>query len=397
MPGRRLIEAPIAPECRACVVIPVRDEAANLGATLRALADQVGLDGRPLPRSFFEVVVLANNCRDESAELARRFADAEPGLALHVAEVEIVGERAHVGTARRLLMDEACCRLASIGRGRGVIASTDGDTRVGPAWLAATLAEVAAGADAVGGDIRTDRSGRRSLGRAARRAYLVDVAHRRLVEELEARLDPDPADPWPRHHHHTGASLAVTAAAYRLAGGLPPLPCSEDLALVAALRRLDLTVRHADAVRVVTSARRIGRAAGGMADTLRRWSLEGDGPRVEHPAATEARALARRTLRRLWRDRRPGRSRAELAGSLGLEPDHLIRLIEAAPTFGRLLESTRLDLARGGEGIEAAEAVKLLRARLTDLRRGGPAPLPGSSLLEQVDPIVLLPSPAPMG
>lgn len=29
------------------------------------------------------------------------------------------------------------------------------------------------------------------------------------------------ADPWPRHHWHFGASLALTARAYRCVGGLP--------------------------------------------------------------------------------------------------------------------------------------------------------------------------------
>ncbi len=107
-----------------------------------------------------------------------------------------------------------------------MIASTDGDTRVASNWLAETWDAVDRGADAVGGDIRTDRAGRRALDPHARRSYLRDVRYRRLVDELASRLDPDPADPWPRHHHHTGASLAVTAEAYRRVGGLPPLPSS---------------------------------------------------------------------------------------------------------------------------------------------------------------------------
>jgi len=45
-----------------------------------------------------------------------------------------------------------------------------------------------------------------------------------LLAELEGWLDPDPADPLPRHHQHFGASLAVTVDAYRRAGGLPSMP-----------------------------------------------------------------------------------------------------------------------------------------------------------------------------
>ena len=398
-PPRPLIGAPAEPECRACVIIPVRDETPSLGATLRALVDQSDQSGRPLPGSSYEVIVLANNCLDGSAELARRFSASMPTLTLHVAEVEIPADRAHVGTARKLLMDEACRRLLAAGRPRGVIASTDGDTRVGRTWLAATLAEVAAGADAVGGDIRVDRASRRAMEPQARGAYLVDVAYCRLAEELEARLDPDPADPWPRHHHHTGASLAVTAGAYARVGGLPPLPCSEDLALVAALRRADLALRHSPEVRVITSARRVGRAAGGMADTLRRWSLEGRGPSLEHPAELEARIALRRQIRDLWRARHQGHPPAvprRLADTLGLRASRLTALIDEVPTFGALMERVRHEGTRAesgqGRGIDALEAVAMLRARLAALRDVAPC----SGLLEQVDPVILLPTPASM-
>ena len=41
-----------------------------------------------------------------------------------------------------------------------------------------------------------------------------------------ALLDSVFHDPWPRHYQHFGASLAVTADAYRRAGGLPPVPAA---------------------------------------------------------------------------------------------------------------------------------------------------------------------------
>ncbi len=109
--GEGLLEA----ECRAVVIIPVRDEVGTLGATLDALADQVDLGGRPLDGVSYEVIVLANNCRDGSADLARRFAVDHPRLRLRVAEREFEAPRAHVGTARRWLMDEACRRLLGAG------------------------------------------------------------------------------------------------------------------------------------------------------------------------------------------------------------------------------------------------------------------------------------------
>ena len=64
----------------------------------------------------YEIIVLANNCRDGTARVARRLADAHADLALHVVEIELPPTEAHVGTARRLAMDEACRRLLLVGR-----------------------------------------------------------------------------------------------------------------------------------------------------------------------------------------------------------------------------------------------------------------------------------------
>ncbi len=349
------ISIPMHPECRAVAIVPARDEAETLGATLRAFAGQVDGIGRPLPRSSFEVIVLANNCRDDSAAIARRFAASAPGLTLQVAEAEFPPEVAHVGTSRKWLMDEACRRLLGSGKPRGVIASTDGDSRVGPTWLFETWRAVDRGADAVGGDIRTDRAGRLALCARTRRSYLRDVLYRRLVDELASRLDPDPRDPWPRHHHHTGASLAITARAYREVGGLPPLRSSEDLALVAAVRRAGLALRHAPRVRVVTSTRRLGRAAGGMADTLLGWTDGPDDLRVEDPRATEARLAAARGL------------------PAGLLPP-----------------------ADGGDPIPIDRAIADLRRRLATLRPIGRSSPAVPEFLEQVDAVGGFPSPVPM-
>ena len=87
------IPTPADPDCRSIVIIPVRDEAENLPAALQALAGQVTVGGRPFPRSHFEVIVLANNCRDDSAALARRFGRQHPDLALRVVEADFPPRR----------------------------------------------------------------------------------------------------------------------------------------------------------------------------------------------------------------------------------------------------------------------------------------------------------------
>ncbi|MFV4649383.1 hypothetical protein ACNJUT_22570, partial [Mycobacterium tuberculosis] len=88
--------------------------------------------------------------------------------------------------------------------------------------------------------------------------------YQQLAAELDARMDPEAHDPWPRHNQNCGASAAVTATAYRAIGGLPPRPVGEDRALFEMLRRIDGKIRHSLEVQVVTSARTDGRASGGL-------------------------------------------------------------------------------------------------------------------------------------
>jgi hypothetical protein len=91
-----------------------------------------------------------------------------------------------------------------------------------------------------------------------------------LLDQIAALLDPDLADPWPRHDEENGATLAVRVAAWQRAGGIPAVPVGKDRAFVAALRRVDAHIRHAPEVWMTVSGRLEGRARGGMADTMRR-------------------------------------------------------------------------------------------------------------------------------
>ena len=310
---------PPSPRLMLSVVIPVRNEASGIERTLASLARQVDWAGQPLDPSSYEVLLLANNCTDDTAEAARCFARRVPQVHLHVAEVSLPPETAHVGTARRLLMDAACCRVTACGQKRGVIASTDGDTQVAPDWAAQTLREIEGGADAVGGRIRVERQ--RGEDRDARLYALRDTAYQRGLARLEHLLDPNPADPWPRHHQFFGGSLAVTAKAYRAAGGLPPLPCLEDVALGEALRRLDARIRHSPAVRVSTSPRQQGRTPLGLSSQLQEWGQmgrAGEAHWVQQPAAVAVRFAARRALRGLHQSRASCSEAAGLADTLAV-------------------------------------------------------------------------------
>lgn len=187
-----LVLIPPLPQCEVCVIVPVRNEAQTLEATLSALSYQIDLEGDKLDWQRYEVILLANNCSDNSAEIARHFARWHPELVLHVVEITLSPAEAYIGRVRQILMDEAYRRLMYLGRKQGIIASTDGDSQVTPTWIAANLAEIAAGADAVGGRIYTTKSDRETLNPYAKACYLREVGYRFLVAQLEDYIDPDP-------------------------------------------------------------------------------------------------------------------------------------------------------------------------------------------------------------
>ncbi len=341
-----LVQTPPLPQCEVCVILPVRNEAEILEQTLAALAHQVDLNGHPLSADRYEVILFANNCSDDSVLIAHRFAIQHPDLVLHIVERTLPASQAYIGWVRQRLMDEAHRRLMRLGRNRGVIASTDGDTQVAPDWIAAILYEMTCGADAVGGRIVTDRCDRAALDPYARACHLREVGYRFLVAELETHLDPDPFDGLPRHFQHYGASLAVTAEMYAQAGGLPPVRTSEDVALYRALVRVNARFRHSPLVRVTTSARQVGRAQNGLANQLQQWSAMGvqHQPFLVEPAgAIVARLQARYTLRLLWQrflnGRQPTPQEIALpASQLGVDRGWLIAALTQHASLGALFE-----------------------------------------------------------
>ena len=337
---RRQLPAPRA-GLRISVIIPAKDEAANLPATLAALAAQTDLAGRPFSPDRYEVLVLANNCEDDTAGMVRRQARQFPHLVLHVAELCLPSEHAHVGRARRLLMDEACARLEGVSQPGGIIASTDADTRVAPTWLAAIQAEIDGGADAVGGRILTEAAELDGAGLPAlQRLQSHDAAYRLLCAQLEHLLDPIAADPWPHHHQHFGASLALTARAYRQVGGLPDVRFLEDEALCQQLRRHDLALRHSPHVQVLTSARREGRVEVGLSWQLREWlrlSQQQREPHVDNPVQLARQWQLRRQLRACWAQA-PGAETDALLTRMSLPPAVVLAQMSGCATFGELWE-----------------------------------------------------------
>ncbi|MEH1881655.1 MULTISPECIES: glycosyltransferase [unclassified Nostoc] len=378
-----LVQIPPSPHCEVCVIVPVRNEAQTLAATLTALIYQVDLEGQLLDPKRYEIILLANNCSDDSAALARSFAEQHPDIALHVVEKTLPPTEAYIGRVRQILMDEAYRRLSSLGRTRGVIASTDGDSQVSPTWIAANLYEIICGADAVGGRIFVERAGRASLEPYARACYLREVGYRYLITELETYLDPDPHDSFPRHYQHYGASLAVTAEMYALAGGLPPVRTPEDVAFYRALVRVNARFRHSSLVRVVTSAREIGRTNVGLANQLSKWIEMGRQQQsfvVESAAAIETRFVARRQLRVMWwcalNGYQPDHPNVtSLAEMLGVSAQWLVQKLSQPYTFGQLFEQVEERQqeeerwASRWKFVEIEQAIGDLRLRLESLRQ----------------------------
>ena len=291
------------------VAIPAHDEAERIETCLDALARQPAAS-----RHIAGVVVFANNCRDNTATIAR--AMTLP-FAIDVIEAELPPEHAHIGWARRGATDAAFARLAKLGIADGIIANTDADSHVGCDWLAAIVADFEHGADAVAGAIDIDPSDAAALAGTTQRRAEHDYAA--AVARVNARLDPIEHDPWPNHIWAWGANLAVRARVLAAVGGMPTVNLAEDRALHAALLCRDARVRHSVTARVWTSGRSDGRAPGGFADLLHSYAND---PRaladfaLEPARAAWTRARLRGQARRLWQ-RGGAAALAPMAAALG--------------------------------------------------------------------------------
>lgn len=319
-PGPRTI-----PPCRPpplVVAIPVHDEVERIGGCLEALAAQV--EAPP-----FTVVLLLNNCRDGTAGAVRALRPVLP-FALDLVEVDLPPEIAHVGTARAMAME----RAAELAGPDGILFATDADGAVAPDWIRRNLLAFEGGVEAVAGRAVVTSIEHPDFPAALAADNAVEERYADLLDALADRLDHEPYDPLPRHTQHSGASIAVTVAAYRRAGGVPRIATGEDRAFFDALRRVDARLRHDETVWVVVSGRVVGRAPGGMADTIRRRMVRQDemlDRKFERVTARVARFAARARLRACWQAR--GAGLEELRHRLAISAEDAPAL-HAAPYMG---------------------------------------------------------------
>jgi GT2 family glycosyltransferase len=197
---------------RVSVVVPTHGRPALLARCLEALAAQT------LPRADYEVIVVSDGPDPRTGAVVQR-----SGLPLRHLELE---RRSGPAAARNLGWRAAQS---------AIVAFTDDDTAPEPGWLAAGLAELAAGADAVAGSVVMPLP-------ASPTDYERDAA--RLAES-----------------EFVTANCFVTAETLRAVGGFDErftLPWREDSDLHFRLLEHGAAIRRAPLARVVHPVRAAG-------------------------------------------------------------------------------------------------------------------------------------------
>jgi hypothetical protein len=252
------------------VVVPAHEEEARIAACLSSLAVAAR---HPLVASHrVRIVVVLDHCTDGTGERADRC-----GVDVIEVDHQCVGSARSAGFAH--LLDRAGGPDAT-----HWLATTDADSTVPPDWLARLVAWRHRGADAVAGTVVVEDWSEQP--RETRRRFSSHQRARGLTHG---------------HRHVHGANLALSAGAYRLAGGVPRVPVAEDHALWHAVGEAGLRRVAASDLAVVTSSRREGRAAGGFSDLLRSLSLPGlhEGARLDRQPAGRAHEVDQPRQRRL--------------------------------------------------------------------------------------------------
>lgn len=236
------------------IIIPARNEAERIGDCLIALAPQCN--------DRVRVILVVNNTDDDTGAVAQAIA-LQQSLDLTVLDLTFAPGMG-VGAARQRGCALALEQMPHLRH----ILTTDADCRVSPDWVAQSLHHLQR-FDAICGKVTLNPKEAVCLAGLDPNLHHYEVAYRQLVIEFYARNAPNCADLRGSHGGAPGASLCFTRDAYQAVGGFAPIPCGEDRQIIRALRASGKSVLHADDIWVEASCRLVGRAEGGMADTLR--------------------------------------------------------------------------------------------------------------------------------
>ena len=360
------------------VAIPVKNEASQIQGCLRALLDQREVHAT-------KIVLLLDDCTDGTIDIVTALANSSRTTIEVLAHNSPCGQGG-AGYARRLAMEHAASEMRS-----GVLLTTDADGRVDPDWIANNVAAIRQGADAVAGRALIDPIDAKLIPQSLHDDDALECAYSDLLDEITDLIDPTPWDPWPHHAEHSGASIAVTWDAYRRAGGIPDQPNGEDREFFRALRRIDACVRHPLDVTVTVSGRIVGRAEGGMADTIRRRLSRPDrwlDDRLEPPTFAVRRARLRRIVRDAWNDNTT-KGLPDICKTLGVTNDWFRFALESH-SFGELwgmVETTSRKLVRRRVLAATVEsAIRQATAIVGRLRNNYSTSEPGSVDLVDIVP-----------
>ena len=367
-----LFPKPPLPAMQASVIVPAKNESDHIIGTLEALRNQYNANGQRLSYDDYEVLLLTNNCSDNTFQLATTYQQQHPQFRLHIADIQLRKEDAHIGTARRLLMDEAFRRHGYNGND-GLILSTDSDTEVDAGWVAGTLQEMSDDYDALGGRILA-----RNIDTDNKLYYLLDTTYRCLAARLEATINGDEPGTESSHFQCFGASLAVRCSAYQRAGRLPVIPCLEDEAFSRALYRVDARIKKSSSVKVYTSARLHGRVAKGLSVHLAHlgnMQKENITLYVESLPTLLEKYCVKQELRTAWQQRRKGCSSgvslAQTELLSGVPRAQLLKEINNSVYFGECWENLETAMYLGRwkkkqQAVDISEAISDLRRYLKD-------------------------------
>jgi GT2 family glycosyltransferase len=286
------------------VAIPVRDEAERIGSCLTALNRQTRVPDA--------VVLMLNNCTDQTETIARAMVP-DLRFRLDLISRNLPPPLANAGHARGFAMATAAEQAGP----SGALLTTDADSIAPPDWVALNLDALRQGADVVCGRAIIDPTEAAMIPAHLHEDDALECRLIALLDDFAWMLDPEPHDPPARHTEASGASLGVSVEAFHRVGGIPAIAAGEDRAFVRALWLIDARVRHDPAIRMVVSGRTEGRAAGGMADVIRRRMVRQDefaDDLVEPALDAFRRYRLRQRARRAW----TGQTDTELAADLGL-------------------------------------------------------------------------------
>lgn len=226
------------------VIVPAHNEEDEIKGCLESVMASVSYARHTSAVAHIRVIVVADACTDSTLDLVTDFASRNP-----IVEVVTVSFN-NVGIARNTAAEYF------IGQ-RGIhtqpaldamwLAFTDADSRVPENWIASQIRHAELGVDCVVGTV----------------APRPETGSSELLAKWHAahELGED-------HPFVFGANLGVRGSYFELVDGIPPLPCGEDAALVAAVLDAGGRVLRTDTCRVLTSARLEGRAAGGFSAYL---------------------------------------------------------------------------------------------------------------------------------